>query len=289
MVDFLYTNNGDGSFTSVTDSVIVTDSGWSYGCAWGDFDKDGDLDVVIAKWLNETQNNTFFINNSGDTNNWVSITCAGIESNASAVGARVRVKATIRGVPTWQMREISSQSGYCSQNGLLAHFGLGDASIIDSIEVRWPLGIITVEENIAVDQFLTLYECTDTDGDRICDANDACPLDADNDIDGDGFCANLDNCPADFNPDQADTDNDGVGNVCDLCCNIPGNANDDIGVDVGDATFLVKYIFQAGSAPPCNDQADADGNNDVNISDATFLVKYIFQAGLSPVCGTTGT
>ena len=57
--------------------------------------------------------------------------------------------------------------------------------------------------------------------------------------------------------------------------------------NIGDATFLVKYIFQNGDAPPCDDAADAD--DDINIGDATYIVKFIFQDGKFPVCGTTGT
>jgi hypothetical protein len=56
---------------------------------------------------------------------------------------------------------------------------------------------------------------TDTDGDGIANCVDACPLDPNNDVDGDGVCGNVDNCPNDANADQADLDNDGIGNVCD--------------------------------------------------------------------------
>ncbi|HSG99586.1 MAG TPA: FG-GAP-like repeat-containing protein, partial [candidate division Zixibacteria bacterium] len=82
-VDFLYSNNGDGTFAKVTGIELVSDSGWSYGHSWGDIDHDGDLDVVIAKWLNETENNTLFTNESGGGANWLSVTCVGVESNAS--------------------------------------------------------------------------------------------------------------------------------------------------------------------------------------------------------------
>jgi len=56
---------------------------------------------------------------------------------------------------------------------------------------------------------------TDTDGDLTADCNDACPLDAANDVDVDTVCGDVDNCPVDANTDQADVDNDGIGNVCD--------------------------------------------------------------------------
>jgi len=68
------------------------------------------------------------------------------------------------------------------------------------------------------------------------------------------------------------------------CCKIPGDADDGGDVNIGDATFIVKYVFQNGDAPPCCDQADADGGGDVNIGDATYIVKFVFQNGDSPIC-----
>ena len=73
------------------------------------------------------------------------------------------------------------------------------------------------------------------------------------------------------------------------CCTVPGDADDGGDTNIGDATFIVKYIFQGGDAPPCLDQANADGGADVNIGDATYIVKFIFQSGDFPVCGTTGS
>ncbi|MCH9031206.1 MAG: hypothetical protein IIB00_02965 [candidate division Zixibacteria bacterium] len=72
------------------------------------------------------------------------------------------------------------------------------------------------------------------------------------------------------------------------CCAFAGDADFSSEVNVGDATFIVKYIFQDGDAPPCLDAANADGENDVNIGDATYIVKFIFQDGEFPVCGATG-
>lgn len=289
-VDMLFTNNGDGTFSRVSpDSAICGTAGWSYGCAWGDVDRDGDLDAIMARWINETENNLFFINEEPSGNAWLDIGLTGAESNASGVGARVSVKATVNGSPLWQMREITSTDGYCSQNGLRAHFGLGDATTVDSLVVRWPSGRTTVFAGEAVNQFMEIEECVDTDGDRICDDSDTCPLDPDNDIDGDGFCANLDNCPDTFNPGQEDTNDNGVGNACDVCCQIAGDADDSGRVTIGDVTFLLNRIFGGGPAPNCQDAADANGTNSVSIEDATFLIARIFSAGPAPVCGTTGT
>ena len=72
------------------------------------------------------------------------------------------------------------------------------------------------------------------------------------------------------------------------CCEIAGDADGGGEFNIGDAVFLVKYIFQDGPEPSCFDQADASGSNEVNIGDAVYVVLYIFKNGPAPVCGTTG-
>ena len=175
-VNYLFLNNGDGSFTQELTDTVVTDPGWTYGAAFGDIDHDGDLDLAVAKCLGANEKNGLYLNN-GNSNNWLEVHCVGVESNRNAIGARVRVKATINGSPVWQMREVNTQSGYCSQNAMDPHFGLGDATSIDSIEVRFPSGIVRVVTPASVDQVITISECVNSDPDsdgRICVDN--CPL-----------------------------------------------------------------------------------------------------------------
>src|SRR5439155_14730632 len=79
-------------------------------------------------------------------------------SNRSAIGAKVRVTATIGGKPVKQLREISGGGGYRSQNGLLPHFGLGDATIIDTVRIEWPSGTVQEFHQVAVKQTLIVVE-----------------------------------------------------------------------------------------------------------------------------------
>ncbi|KAA3633580.1 MAG: PKD domain-containing protein [Calditrichaeota bacterium] len=156
--NILYENDGAGAFTKVTGEDVVTDQGWSYGCAFGDYDKDGDNDLMVAKWLSETENNALYRNDVGSANNWIHILPVGTISNSSAIGTKIKVKAIINGSPVWQITEVSSQHGYCVQNSNDMIIGLGDAAIIDSIIVEWPNSPVEYLTSVSVNQFLTIIE-----------------------------------------------------------------------------------------------------------------------------------
>lgn len=155
--NFLYQNNGDGTFTKISTGEIANDEGWSYGAAFGDYDRDGDLDLFVAKWLGHTENNALYRNN-GNKNNWLEVECVGTASGKSAIGTKVKVKAVIDGEAIWQVRQISSHSGYCGQNAIEAHFGLGDATIVDSVIIQWQSGLAETAIDIDVNQRITAVE-----------------------------------------------------------------------------------------------------------------------------------
>ncbi len=292
-VNFLFLNNGNGTFVQDLSDPIATENGWTYGCAFGDIDDDGDLDLALAKCLGAVENNALYLN-GGNGNSYLAVECIGSHSNRSGIGVRVLVKATIGGTPRWQMREVTSQAGYCVQNGEDAWFGLGDATIVDSLVTIWPSGVTRILTNVAVDQHLYLDECEtadadgdligdncdncpddanaaqeDADGDGIGDLCDACPADALNDADEDGLCANLDNCPSIANANQLDADGDGIGDVCDNC---PDRSNpDQADADDDGIGDVCEYVC-----------GDADGNGIITISDAVFLITYIFGGGPAP-------
>ena len=157
--NFLFANNGNGSFTKIDTGIIVTDGNYKMGAMWCDYDNDGDLDLFTARNNFFGGNNSLYMNN-GNSNKWINIRCVGMVSNKSAIGARVFVRAIINSSTVRQMQVVSSQTGgaISGVNSFNAEFGLGNASIIDSIRIEWPSGIIDKYTNIPVNQFVTAIE-----------------------------------------------------------------------------------------------------------------------------------
>jgi hypothetical protein len=156
----LYRNNGNGTLTRVDSGSPVNDAGiyrQAYSCAWGDYDNDGFLDLVVGNVNSGTPSPRFLYRNNGTSNAWIKVRCVGTVSNRSAIGAKVRVRATIGGKTYWQLREISGGGGYGGQN-LIAHFGLGDAQAIETLRIEWPSGIVQELKNLSQNQELTVTE-----------------------------------------------------------------------------------------------------------------------------------
>jgi hypothetical protein len=159
----LYRNLGDGAFEVISNSVLTADGGYAWGCAWGDYNNDGFLDLFVANngdndFNSGVQWNNNLYRNNGNSNHWLMFKLIGTVSNRSAIGAKVRLQATIGGRNFWQLREISGGSGYCSQNDMRAHFGLGDSTNAGIVRIEWPSGTVQELRNVAADQILTVKE-----------------------------------------------------------------------------------------------------------------------------------
>ncbi|MCL4179541.1 MAG: ASPIC/UnbV domain-containing protein [Verrucomicrobia bacterium] len=100
----------------------------------------------------------FLYRNEESANAWLLVRLIGTVSNRSAIGAKVRVRATIRGQELGQLREISGGSGWSSQNNLRVDFGLGDATNVDLLRIEWPSGIVQEFRDLAARQILTVTE-----------------------------------------------------------------------------------------------------------------------------------
>ena len=149
----LYRNLGNGRFEDVSLKVgpAIREENLARGCAFGDLDNDGDVDVVVNN-LNGPP--TLPRNDGGNKGNWLMVKCVGTRSNRSAIGARVKVTTGGRS----QIDEVMSGSSYYSQNDLRLHFGLGKAATVDAIEIAWPSGLKESFKNLAVNQLLIVQE-----------------------------------------------------------------------------------------------------------------------------------
>jgi hypothetical protein len=134
----------------------MADTQLGFSGSWGDFDTDGDLDfyLVGGNYGNTTINRLYKNNSQSNGNNWLNIKAFGSQSNYSAIGTTIEIKAGV----LYQKKFVEGTTGYGSQNSLQVEFGLGDASVIDSIKVMWPSGSRQVLTDIDVNQFLTIEE-----------------------------------------------------------------------------------------------------------------------------------
>lgn len=174
---FLYLNDGAGNFTAKNDELVTGKLVGGIGQSWCDFDRDGDVDVLVLTHSNRT--NLLFTNN-GNSNHWLSVKLIGRASNASAIGARITVvSGGIR-----QIREINSQSGFGGQNSYRAHFGMGSDAVADSIIISWPSGLRQIITGQTTNEFLTITEPSTAiiTGKVIYDRNASCTTDAGDEV-----------------------------------------------------------------------------------------------------------
>ncbi len=149
-VDRYYRNEGNGTFTRITTGAFVNSPLSGYGAAAGDYDSDGDLDLFVPTARSEGAS-ILYRNDLVPGNHSLTLLCRGTTANRSAIGAKVRVHAMIGGLPRWQLREILAGTSYGGHNALDAHFGLGDATVADTVRVEWPGGGVDQLTQVAAD------------------------------------------------------------------------------------------------------------------------------------------
>ncbi|NIR51514.1 T9SS type A sorting domain-containing protein [candidate division KSB1 bacterium] len=157
-----FVNNGDGTFSKLITGPLATDTACSWGGAAGDYDNDGDLDLYVANMGNFNgppgQVNFLYRNDLNNGNHWIKINAMGTASNHAAIGTKVHARVTINDRPVWQFRDISSQNTLDGHNSFEIHFGLGDATIVDSLVIEWPLGLVETFVNISADNVYRAVE-----------------------------------------------------------------------------------------------------------------------------------
>lgn len=149
----VHLNQGDGTFCDASDQSgpAILEPRVSRGLAVGDLFNDGNMDIAVE----DLEGSPMILRNHGVAGRrWVSFELAGTKSNRLAIGARVKIVA---GGMT-QTEEIHSGGSYLSQSDLRVHFGLGSASIIDTVEIRWPSGTVDRLQNLHADRFYAVLE-----------------------------------------------------------------------------------------------------------------------------------
>jgi hypothetical protein len=149
----LVRNEGQGKFTDVArqSGECFEEKFVSRGATWGDFDNDGDLDLLIVN-LNDRPR--LLRNDGGNRNHWLTVDVRSPNGRSPAIGARVAV--TVGGVK--QLRDLIPTGGYLSQGDPRLHYGLGRHERAELVEIRWPSGQTTVLPDVPSRQFLKVVQ-----------------------------------------------------------------------------------------------------------------------------------
>ena len=149
----LFHNLGKGSFENASATVgdQFTRPIVARGAAYADFDRDGDLDVLIATNGGPAY---LFRNDGGNRNHFINIRTRGVKSNRDGIGAVVRVESA----SGKQWNTVHTASSYCSQSDLALTFGLARDAVVSAIDVEWPSGAKDHVSSVPADQFITIEE-----------------------------------------------------------------------------------------------------------------------------------
>jgi enediyne biosynthesis protein E4 len=148
----VFRNLGDGRFEELIEEAGpgVAAAHSSRGCAFGDFDNDGDVDVLV---MNMNEPPSLLRNDVSGDGHWLKVLLTGVQSNRSAIGARV----TVRYAGRTQAQEVTAQSSFYSANDRRLHFGLGTATAAD-LTIRWPNGGMEEIRSVPANQLVVIRE-----------------------------------------------------------------------------------------------------------------------------------
>ena len=151
--DMLFRNNGDETFTNVSQEagIAALPLRVGRGAAFGDYDNDGDVDIFI---VNNHAPPTLLRNEGGNRSNWVYVKLVGAGANRDAIGAKIQVKTADQ----TQVREIYAGESYMSANSFVAEFGVGDATQIETLQVTWQNGETQKLHNVPANQRIRITQ-----------------------------------------------------------------------------------------------------------------------------------
>jgi hypothetical protein len=147
----LFRNRGDFMFEDVSAKAGFVIPAPHRGAAFGDLNNDGKIDAVVTVLNGPPE---ILMNRSTNNNHWIILKLVGVADNADGLGTKVKI-STAHGS---QYNEATTAVGYNSSSDKRVHFGVGDATVIDTIELSWPTGVHQVLTNVKVNQVLTLTE-----------------------------------------------------------------------------------------------------------------------------------
>jgi hypothetical protein len=155
----LYKNLRNGHFEDVSAAggPAISTPYASRGCAFGDFDNDGDLDIAVSTINDYPQ---LLRCDSNLRNNWIKVKTIGTKSNRSGIGARIRCVTRPPDEPKEhaQIDEVRSGGSYISQSDLRVHFGIGKAEKVELLEIRWPSGQVDTLKDVKPNQVVFVKE-----------------------------------------------------------------------------------------------------------------------------------
>ena len=145
--DTLYRNNGDGTFSDVSEMTGITalPTRVGRGATFGDYDNDGDVDIFI---VNNHAAPILLRNEGGNRNNYLQVELIGTDQNRNAIGAKIQLKIADR----IQMREVYAGESYMSSNSFIVEFGVGNATQVETLQVTWLNGDTQARHNIPTNQ-----------------------------------------------------------------------------------------------------------------------------------------
>ena len=152
----LFRNQRDGTFRDITKAAGLDRSGVGRGCAYGDYDNDGDLDLLVSNngVTKDYGNVRLLRNDSEPSSNYLRVKVIGTRSNRDGIGTRVRLTLG----DSVQQRIVRTGGSYCSQSEMTLTFGLGKNETVTQLEIRWPSGEIEQHVELEANQLIEVVE-----------------------------------------------------------------------------------------------------------------------------------
>ena len=152
----LFQNQKDGTFRDITQRAGLVREGVGRGCAYGDYDDDGDLDLLVSNNGVKTEYAAAWLlrNDSEPLSNYLRVKTVGVRSNRDGIGAQVRVKSG----DSLQYQMVRTGSSYCSQSETILTFGLGKNKTVAQLEIQWPSGEVDRYVELKANQTIEAIE-----------------------------------------------------------------------------------------------------------------------------------